>query len=314
MFNKTAHIAKVLEKQLARRLEQHKPLRDLLPLPVGGVADFYTAADSVSDIMTAIQAARTAEVEWLVVGSGSQTIISDFGYPGLLIHNRAKHTQYIAQKGQVLVDSGVAWPSLVLGAVGYDLGGAEPFLLMSGTIGGALFQDRSVPSGHAARSLLREITIMSDSSEIRHLSAQEFYARPRHERGTILVALFQLVHSRHDELLRRIGVYERQRRALQGQVSSWIGPVFAQEESSDAAASLDDILSRFKISSLKVGGAAFSPKRPNFIEAHGRIRAHDIRELVSNAQHILGENLPEPPVVQLRFIGNWQSIVESQES
>ncbi len=305
-MNKTQKVASVLGRELGEKLEEHKPLRDLLPLAIGGAADFYTAVETIADLMRAIKAARTAEVDWLVIGSGSQTIISDFGFPGLVIHNRAENLQYVPSKGQVLADGGAAWPKLVLGAVGYDLGGVEPFLVMQGTIGGALVQDRCAPSGHSARSILREVTLMSDEGEIEHLSVQKFYKRPRHERGTLLVALLQLVHGRHDEVIRRVGLYERERRRLAGAATTVIGPVFAHESSTSTGDLVATQLSQAKILGLKSGGAIFSTTRPNYIEARGRVTAHDIRELVSNAQHTLSEQLTDPPIIQLQFVGNWQ--------
>lgn len=295
-----------LAKTLGSKLREHVPLRDLGALSVGGVADFYTAAATIQELTHAVQAARAAEVEWLVFGSGTQTVISDFGFPGLLIHNQTANLQYVPSRGQVLVDSGLRWPKLILGAVGYDLGGLEGLLVVPGTIGASLVQDRTAPNGQAVRSVVREVTLLDETGVIRHLSVQEFYALPRASRGVVLVVVLQLVHSRHDEVIRRVGIYERQRRHWETVGTRWLGPVFASETNHADPAALSEALGRTKILGMACGGAVFSRIRPNYIEARGRLTAHDIRELVSNAQHILSEELIEPPLVQLRFVGTWQ--------
>lgn len=296
------------EEQLARRLgsklQEHMSLRDVSAFGIGGVADYYFEATSIDELISAVSIAQTLDIPWIVLGTVSQTVVSDIGYAGLVIRNRTHRSQFVPQTGQVLVDSGVEWAELVLAAAAYDLGGCEAMLPMPGTIGGTLVQDCVAMNGFHPRSLLRRVTMLDAEGNI-HQVAPDRYFRAGAQSGVVLIATIQLLRTRHDEIMRRIAVYEKERRRIARLSSQWLGPVFSSEFSQADPSYLPLEFERAKVLGRRVGGAVFSNSRPNYIEARGRVTSADVRELVTQIYHRLSETMTEPPQVKITFVGSW---------
>ncbi len=297
-------IGRELSQRLGSELEEHVPVRDISSFGVGGVADFFYTATSVHQLLTAVTTAASLAIPWTIIGSASQTIVADFGFGGLVIHNRARRLEYIRETGHVLAESGASWPQLVLGAANYDLGGLEPLLVMPGTVGGSVIQDRHTPEGITPRSFVRSLTLINDQLDVEHLTGKQFVKQQKRILA-ILVTNFQFVHTRRDEILRRIGHFERERRQYEGRGTTWLGPVFVSETAVADPTVLTHLFQRARVMGMRVGGAAFSIQRPNFVEARGRVTAREVRTLVNDVYTRLADVMIEPLESQLRFIGSW---------
>ena len=298
-------VGQLLSDRLGNLLQEHVSLREVTSFGVGGVADFFVAATTPDELVRAVTSARAAQVPWFMIGNGSQTILSDFGYPGLVIQNRTSKIQFVGETGQVLVESGVLWHQLVIAAANHGLGGIEPYLLFPGTIGGALWQQR-IGFSINPRSILRHVTIIDDTGQIRQVTAQALFDEV-HTIHALLVANFQLVHTRRDEIVRRITSYERKRRVYASLHSGWLGPIFHSDFAVIDPTYLDSLFERAKVLGLREGGAIFSEKRINFIETRGRVTSQDVYLLVRNITEKVKESSQSPIRVQVTFMGSWSN-------
>lgn len=291
-----------LARRIPGRLEEHRPLRDVFRLGVGGVADYYVRADTIDTLIAAVRAAKETALPWVVLGSGSQTVVSDFGFPGLIIHNQTQRLEWMPDRGQVWVESGVFWKDLVVGGANYGLGGVEQLLLLSGTVGGALQTGRTVDS-LGPWSFVRSVTFLDDDGELRQHIVTDALALVTGS-NVLLLATLQLVHARREEILRRIHAVFRRRQHPREEEPA-LGPIFGLATSNPDDHELFDILTRAKIAGLRAGGACFSKHRPNAITARGRVTSRDFRQVVTQAFDQIGQITDRPVVSLIQWLGNW---------
>src|SRR5579864_591366 len=82
-------------------------IRDYLTHGFGGVADYFVLARTTGELMEALKIAAGYQVPYAVIGQGTGTVVSEVGYPGLIILNRTETITFAEPGSQVVVDSGV---------------------------------------------------------------------------------------------------------------------------------------------------------------------------------------------------------------
>lgn len=113
------------------------PLSRFTTLRVGGKAAAFLRAKTTAELVEAIKQAKKKGAPYLVIGSGSNLLISDEGFPGLVIKNKITG---IRQDGRILiVKGGTSLQELVDFTIQQGLGGMQKLTGIPGTVGGAIF-------------------------------------------------------------------------------------------------------------------------------------------------------------------------------
>jgi len=122
------------------RTEEHKPLKDLTTMKIGGTARYFSAVSSVSELAEAALSARDKGVPLIVLGGGSNVLISDGEIHALVVKIEIQGIQWEA--GDVVIASaGENWDGLVAKAVQRGLWGIENLSGIPGTVGAAPVQN-----------------------------------------------------------------------------------------------------------------------------------------------------------------------------
>ncbi|MEI7620025.1 MAG: UDP-N-acetylmuramate dehydrogenase [Candidatus Falkowbacteria bacterium] len=111
---------------------------------IGGVADFFVAVSSLEDLLEAVFWSRKNKQKILFLGGGSNTLINDKGFRGLVIKNEIKGIEKVKETKSFVwlkAQSGEWWSSLVNYAVLNNCYGAENLFLIPGTVGAAPMQN-----------------------------------------------------------------------------------------------------------------------------------------------------------------------------
>lgn len=124
-------------------LSQHTSFR------TGGPARFFVEAESVEDIQEAVSRAKTEGLAFLILGEGSNILISDDGFPGYVIVPKILGIEFTStlldneNEGEVLVvaGAGVRWDDLVAETVSKNLSGLENLSWIPGSVGAAPVQN-----------------------------------------------------------------------------------------------------------------------------------------------------------------------------
>ena len=120
------------------------PIAPLTTLCVGGEAAFLWDVHSVDELRAAFEWANARELPTLVLSGGSNVLVSDAGYRGLVIRPRLDHVEFgpaTAGRVRVSIGAGVIWDELVAMSVERDLAGIECMSGIPGWVGAAPVQN-----------------------------------------------------------------------------------------------------------------------------------------------------------------------------
>ncbi len=124
-------------------LEEHVPLAPLTTFYIGGDARFLVRARSVEDIIEALVYAKKNNLRVLILGGGSNVLIDDNGFDGLVIQNQIQGIDTKKEEESVVLTAGAgeSWDALVAFAVERGLWGIENLSGIPGTVGAAPIQN-----------------------------------------------------------------------------------------------------------------------------------------------------------------------------
>ncbi len=126
-------------------VQENITLAPLTTFQIGGPARFFIEAGSAADVQEAVAFARSRELPMFVLGGGSNLVVSDSGWPGLVLKITVAGIEQRAgtHEGKVLFDvgAGESWDALVAGAVAAKCAGVECLSGIPGSVGGTPVQN-----------------------------------------------------------------------------------------------------------------------------------------------------------------------------
>ena len=119
------------------------PLAELTTIKIGGDARFFVSAKSENEIIEALKFAEINRLKIFILGGGSNVLIADEGFDGLVLQIALKGISFIQEKGSVLVTAkaGEDWDDFVANCVKENLAGIECLSGIPGFIGGTPIQN-----------------------------------------------------------------------------------------------------------------------------------------------------------------------------
>ena len=134
------------------RIQEHISLKELTTLKIGGVARYFVLAQSISELKEAIAFAKEKEVPFMILGGGSNILIHDSGFQGLVIKNEFKGIEYPSHRTEteqergtdtklIIAGAGESWDELVATTVERELWGLENLSGIPGSVGATPVQN-----------------------------------------------------------------------------------------------------------------------------------------------------------------------------
>ena len=127
-----------------QNFEENKPLFSLTTMRVGGPARFFLRAETVDDLYTGILFAKEKGMPFFILGGGSNIVVGDRGFPGLVIKMDIRGVSFEGGnvgKTSVVASAGEPWDDVVKETVEKGLFGVENLSFIPGTIGAAPIQN-----------------------------------------------------------------------------------------------------------------------------------------------------------------------------
>lgn len=128
---------------LAMLLQEQVPLAELTTFLVGGPARYLARASTESDVLEALEFAASRRLELFVLGGGSNLVISDRGFPGLVLKIEIRGIASEPSDHQQIFDVGAGedWDAFVAHTVEQNCAGLECLSGIPGTVGGTPVQN-----------------------------------------------------------------------------------------------------------------------------------------------------------------------------
>lgn len=151
---------------------QNEPMKRHTTFRIGGPCDIFIKPGSIEEIRQIIEVVKENKVPYYVVGNGSNLLVSDDGYRGVII-NLFNNFSDITVEGNTITASAGA----LLGKIGYtalknSLTGFEFATGIPGTLGGAVVMNAGAYGGEM-KDVLSEVTVLTKEGELLTLKADE---------------------------------------------------------------------------------------------------------------------------------------------
>jgi len=125
-------------------IQENVPLSEHTTFRIGGPARYFTKVQSEQELIAALEFQAEKDLDVLVLGGGSNMLVSDRGFDGLALHVQMRGVGIIeedAESAVVRVGAGEAWDDAVQFAVSHELWGLENLSLIPGSAGAAAVQN-----------------------------------------------------------------------------------------------------------------------------------------------------------------------------
>lgn len=306
-----AALAAAIARDTGLSLRRDEPLSGHTTLRVGGPADLFVSVSAVEDLVAITRLTREIDVPALVLGGGSNLLVSDRGVRGLVIANGCRTVR--RHEGNVLwAESGANLAGVARQAMRWGLAGLEWCVSVPGTVGGAVVGNAGAHGGCVADNLLRATLLMPDGSLAEWPAARFSYgyrssalksllrAGTGQPQPVVLAAAFQLQEADPEQMEARAAGFLARRRATQP-VEPSAGSIF-QNPPGDYAGRIIEAL---RLKGQSQGGAAFSTVHANFIVNTGGASAADVAALVNRARQAAWQALGVELTPEILFVGDW---------
>jgi UDP-N-acetylmuramate dehydrogenase len=311
-----------IQRRLGVKTSRDEPLARFTTMRVGGPADLFAIAHNGFELRGLIKFARARGVPHALLGRGSNVVIADAGFRGLVIQDRAEGAD--VRDERLIAEAGLPMARAATVTQQAGLSGLEFGLAIPGTVGGAVWANAGAHDADVAAILESASVLLADGTE-RRLPAAElglayresrFKAAPGTAGGSIsegavagpaevvLGATFLLAPADPATIRGRLDEIRRWRQAHQPLGIPSAGSVFRNpSEGRSAGAIIDDL----GLKGLTEGGATVSPKHANFIvnDRHGS--AADVRRLAERVRAEVRQQAGIDLAFEIVFLGDWSS-------
>jgi UDP-N-acetylmuramate dehydrogenase len=274
----------VLIEAFGTNLEFSRELAPLTSYGTGGNARYFLEADSGTEIIRAIKSARRLRIPWFVMGGGSNLLVSDEGFDGLVIKAEVLGLKFQAPD-RIEAGAGEDLMALVNFATAHALTGLEFASGIWGTVGGAVYGNAGAYGGEVGR-ILTEAQIIDHDGELKTVTPDylEFdyrYSRLKETREIMVSAVFRAEAGDKDKIAARVAEI-LQTRAGRHPDHGTAGCFFRNipdETQKYGKLPAGKLLEEAGAKDLTVGGAAVYAKHANIIVNTGGATSKDIRRL-----------------------------------
>jgi UDP-N-acetylmuramate dehydrogenase len=302
----TAFAVDVLRRKFGDVVQEHVLLAPYTSARIGGPADVLLTVKSADELADAMQLIWEHELPYTIFGGGSNVLVSDEGFRGVVVLNRAKETRFeTGDQPTVWCEAGVVIANLAKRCASKGLAGLEWSATIPGTVGGAVYGNAGAFGGDMTENLVWAEMLTKHGRERFALEQMGYGYRTsvlkRGEvRGIVLSVLLKLKNSSKEEVSAKIEQFSERRKATQPPGAS-MGSMFKNPEGDYAGR----LIEAAGLKGRRIGNAEISTVHGNFFVNHGETKAEDIRALILLVQKTVFEMFNVKLELEVELVGNW---------
>lgn len=321
------HIINELGKQ---RIKLNEPMSLHTSIKTGGPAGLFFEAKSKEDLIKAVKTATSDEVPYFVIGSGTNLLVSDKGFDGLVIKNKTHAIRIAGMSGKIEkggkapgkifieAESGVAINQLVRFTIEEGLEGLEYFLGQPGSVGGSVWiNSHNLRKKVFIGDYIYRASIITPDGNVISVSKNYFnfgYDESifQKSRDTIIAVTFLLTPGEKEELWTR-GMEESKYRKETQPVLPSFGCTFKNIRKTEAIrlatpdylTSAGYLIDKAGLKGKTIGGAVISDKHANFILNKGGATSQDVVQLIKLCQDKVKEKFGVELKEEVVYLGEF---------
>jgi len=295
-----------LYAKLGDKVKENVSLAPYTSARIGGPADILIIAESADELARIIKLLRKLDLDYLMLGGGSNVLVSDKGVRGVVVLNRAKGVRFHnGDQPSVTVESGVIFSNLANRCASKGFAGLEWAATVPGTVGGAVYGNAGAFGGDIAGNLIWA-ELLTENGREKFTVEQMGYAyrtsilKRGELDGIVLSAELSLRNSTKEEVTTNIEQFSAHRKATQPPGAS-MGSMF-KNPNGDYAGKLIEAAG---LKGTRIGNAEVSPLHGNFFINHDNTKAEDIRSLIQLVMKTVKETQGVDLELEIELVGEW---------
>ena len=245
--------------------------------------------------------ANQNKIPTLILGNGSNVLISDQGFEGIVIRLKGEFCVYTFSEDIVKTGAGVPLGGLIQKCLERKLSGLEYLNGIPGTIGGALISNAGT-NQHWIGDMVVDVDVLSDMGHVQVLKKEDlkfYYRGSSLENRIILASTLCLKKAQKNDILNTINEITNHRLKSQP-LDEWnAGSIFKNPPGQ----SVGKLIEKAGLKGLKFGGAKVSEKHANFIVNVGDAKSSDVRSLIGMIKNKVKEMFNINLELEIKIIG-----------
>lgn len=286
-------------------VSEHEPMKKHTTFRVGGDADLFISAGDEESLIRVLQYCREKKVPHYVIGNGSNMLVSDAGYRGVIIQIGKRLSGIRVTDTEIEAQAGAMLSSIAQKALEASLTGMEPESGIPGTLGGALRMNAGAYGGEM-KDIVKSVRALDANGNICELSNEQMKfgyrtSIAKTENYIFLSAVLKLQQGEKEAIAQTMREFRQKRQAKQPLDMPSAGSTFKRPQGYYAGALIDEAGLR----GYRVGNAQVSEKHCGFVVNAGNATADDVLSVIRDVQNIVYENSGVRLEPEVRMLG-WE--------
>ncbi len=282
---------------------ENEPLREHTTFKIGGPADLFVMPEDAEEIQDVVAACVEARVPYFLLGCGSDLLVSDEGYRGVIVSTVDGLVNVTVDGEEMTCQSGVSLREASEMACELGLSGLEFACGIPGSVGGACFMNAGAYDGCMA-DVLKSVRALMPDGTVQTLAVGELdlgyrQSRVRSEGLVVLSATFCLREAEPEKIREKMDDLTARREEKQPLEYPSAGSTFKRPEGFFAGKLIGDA----GLKGYQVGGAAVSRKHAGFVVNLGGATAADVRAVIEHVQDEVDRQFGVRLEPEVRFLG-----------
>jgi UDP-N-acetylmuramate dehydrogenase len=283
---------------------------------LGGEADLLLEAHSVSDLELAAEISWSNGIPFVVMGGGSNVLVSDAGFHGLVVLNKAKGVRFIddALNPAIWVESGANFGLVARQAAQHGFSGLEWAAGIPGTVGGAVVGNAGAHGGDMAGNLILAEILHRTQANAGVICRREKWEVDQFEyayrssilkrqpgNAIVLAVKLKLQPGEPEKILAKLDELSDYRKRTQPPGAS-MGSMFKNPPGDFAGR----LIEAAGLKGRRQGNVQISTVHANFFVNDGRAKAADVYKLITMVHETVLKQLGVSLELEIELIGDWQ--------
>lgn len=288
-MNKSETILNLAEI-LGCEARKNEPMSKHTSFKIGGNAEVYIKVNNLSKLSTILKECQASDVDYMILGNGSNLLVSDDGIRGVVIRLDGDFRKItLLDDTTIFCGAGATLAYLCKFALNCGLSGLEFAWGIPGTVGGAVFMNAGAYDGEM-KDVVHSVSHISPSGEIGRTEKDNLnfgYRTSVYRSNNMIITgvTLKLKKGNPDEIREKMDDYMLRRSTKQPLEYPSAGSVFKRPEGNFAGA----LIEQCGLKGKTCGGAQVSEKHAGFIINKSNATAKDVRDLIGDIQKTVSD-------------------------
>jgi UDP-N-acetylmuramate dehydrogenase len=284
------------------KLLENEPLARHNTWRIGGPARYLAMPADSEDVARALELAQDRGLPWVVLGLGSNVLVKDGGFPGVVIRMGKGLDRFEMKGATAIVGGGMPTPILARRTAEAGFVGVERFVGIPGTVGGGIYMNAGCHGAEFAE-IVTEVTVMDPKGKVKQLSRKQisFKYRSSNIEGIVLEAKLGLGEESPAKLKELQAKLFRWRKAGTPFDQPCCGSTFTNPPGGTKTAGM--LIDECGLKGFTIGGAQVSTLHANYIINKGTATASDVLKVIEHVRKTVAKKTGVTLELECKIIG-----------